>query len=69
MWEAIEKATSLVKPCGLLYIALYNKHLERKGPEYWLEVKKKYNNSPIIIKRLMKLVYQKVYPYSLTYKT
>jgi len=55
MWKAVEMAASLVKPGGLFYIALYNKRLERKGSEYWLNVKRRYNNAPRIIKRMMEI--------------
>ncbi|HAW50654.1 TPA: class I SAM-dependent methyltransferase [bacterium] len=57
MWKAIERAGSLVKPGGLFYIALYNKRLERKGSRYWLKVKKRYNKSPMIVKRIMELTH------------
>lgn len=54
MWEAIEKAASLLSDKGVLYIALYT--TTSKSP-YWIRIKKKYNNSSTIEKRLMEAWY------------
>jgi 2-polyprenyl-3-methyl-5-hydroxy-6-metoxy-1,4-benzoquinol methylase len=54
MWKAIRNAASLVKISGLLYIALYTTNHESK---YWLGVKKKYNRSGKLVKRLMEANY------------
>lgn len=45
MWEAITNASKLVKNKGLFYIAIYNKKKGFLGSEFWLKVKKRYNNS------------------------
>ena len=58
MWEALEYVGSLIKDNGLLYIALYNKH---KGfpfsSEDWLKIKKLYNKSPKIGKKLLEILF------------
>ncbi len=51
MWEALNNATDMVKPGGLLYIALYNKILSRTSGtswihDFWIRVKKTYNAHP-----------------------
>ncbi|MEW6352062.1 MAG: class I SAM-dependent methyltransferase [Thermodesulfobacteriota bacterium] len=51
MWDAIEKAATLVKPQGLFYIALYNRLLDRQGDTslihgFWTSVKRIYNAHP-----------------------
>ncbi|MGH9469401.1 MAG: class I SAM-dependent methyltransferase [Terriglobia bacterium] len=53
MWRAIRNAASLVDSRGLLYMAIYNKVLGRKGSEFWLRVKKIYNRSSVVGKRAL----------------
>jgi SAM-dependent methyltransferase len=50
MWEAIRNTTTLLKPDGTMYIALYV-----TGPksQYWTEVKKNYNRATAVQKRMM----------------
>ncbi len=50
MWQAIENTIKLVKPGGLLYLALYT-----TGPKsaYWLKVKKYYNQAGAVKKKFM----------------
>lgn len=50
MWEAIKNAAQIVKPQGYFILAIYNK---ASSSEYWLSVKKFYNQSPRIIKVLL----------------
>ncbi len=50
MWEAIKNAASLVNDNGVFFLAIYNK---TKSSRFWLEVKKIYNLSPRIGKKLM----------------
>jgi SAM-dependent methyltransferase len=57
MWEAIANACSLVSPGGVLYLAIYNKVEGRGSSDYWLKVKKLYNRSPMLAKRIMEVVY------------
>jgi 2-polyprenyl-3-methyl-5-hydroxy-6-metoxy-1,4-benzoquinol methylase len=53
MWKAIKNAASLVNDNGILFIAIYNKTRRSK---FWLKVKKVYNLSPQIGKRLMNFI-------------
>lgn len=51
MWDAIDNVTELTGPGGYLYIALYNKLLNRSGDEswihdFWIRVKKLYQARP-----------------------
>jgi len=50
MWEAIKNAASLVNDNGIFFLAIYNK---TRSSRFWLEVKKVYNLSPKIGKKLM----------------
>jgi 2-polyprenyl-6-hydroxyphenyl methylase/3-demethylubiquinone-9 3-methyltransferase len=58
MWSAVRAAAGLVKPGGLFFIAIYNKveydtlnHL--RGSHGWLRVKRAYNRSGTLGRRLM----------------
>ncbi len=51
MWKALDLAHTLVKPGGLLFIALYN-HVERLSA-YWLFVKRAYCRMPRGLKGLV----------------
>ena len=53
MWKAIKNAASLVNDNGILFIAIYNKTRRSK---FWLKVKKVYNLSPQIGKKLMNFI-------------
>jgi len=44
MWEALANVRSLVKPDGLLFIAIYND--QGRASRYWHAVKKLYNRTP-----------------------
>lgn len=52
MWRALGNTARLVKPGGLLYVALYT--TTHKSP-YWIRKKKQYNAAGRIGKRLMEL--------------
>lgn len=54
LWQAVRNAASLINAGGLFYIAIYVKD---KDTDYWIAIKKKYNRSPLIIKKLMELGY------------
>lgn len=54
MWEALKNTARLMKEHGLLYIALYTTDAKSN---YWLEVKKKYNEASPAGKRLMEWRY------------
>lgn len=53
MWQAIRNAASLVETGGLFYVTIYNRVEGRKGSSFWLEVKRRYNRSSVVSKRLM----------------
>lgn len=50
MYKAIENAASLVNPGGYFIIAIYN---SAPSSEYWLKVKKFYNNSFFVMKLML----------------
>jgi len=54
MWDAIKSAISLVKPKGLLFIAIYNKTSSSK---YWLRIKQLYNLLPKVGKQIVVFFY------------
>ncbi len=52
MWKAIENTMKMTNPGGLLYIAIYNKILNRSREtswihDFWLKVKRTYNSRPM----------------------
>jgi len=53
MWEAIENAIELVRPGGVLFIAIYNKVEGPFGSQSWLKLKRTYNSAPCLLKILM----------------
>jgi 2-polyprenyl-6-hydroxyphenyl methylase/3-demethylubiquinone-9 3-methyltransferase len=59
MWRAMENAMNLVESGGYMYIAIYNKILNRDGSsqswihDFWLKVKTTYNNRPLVGKTLL----------------
>lgn len=53
MWKAIENTSKLVKKGGLMYLAIYNKMEGLFGSNFWLAIKKIYNNMPKIGKKFM----------------
>ncbi len=58
VWHAIKNAASRVKPGGVFYIALYSADVQiDPGPEFWLEIKKKYVSSGMLRRRWMELWY------------
>jgi 2-polyprenyl-6-hydroxyphenyl methylase/3-demethylubiquinone-9 3-methyltransferase len=58
MWQAMNNTVPLLKPGGLLYIALYDYDIHvHPTPEFWLEVKQRYNRSGGLGKRQMELWY------------
>lgn len=50
LWAALDRAARLVKPGGLLFVAVYND----AGPlsRYWLRVKRRYNRMPSALRPL-----------------
>lgn len=58
MWQAMDNTARLAKKNGLLYIALYDYDIQvNPPPEFWLEVKQRYNHSNQWGKRKMELWY------------
>lgn len=46
MWQAIENASLPLKGNGIFYIALYAHEVyQNPSPEYWIEIKRKYNQA------------------------
>lgn len=68
MYQALENITSSIAPDGKLYVALYNDNQSfMEGTSaFWLSVKKFYNQSPWIIKKLMETLYTTYYIIGLT---
>jgi len=50
MWTAIDNCCQLISQNGIFILAIYNKHWSSR---LWYIIKKIYNSSPAIIKRLM----------------
>lgn len=57
VWKALENASEKVKSNGLFFIALYSKDALAEEPEYWLNIKKRYNKGSGLTKRLLELWY------------
>lgn len=58
MWTAMDNTVPLVKPGGLLYIALYDYDIHvSPSPEFWLDVKQRYNRAGRLGRRQMELWY------------
>lgn len=57
MWQAIKNSAELVDRGGLFAFAIYNKVMTRYGSNFWLKIKKLYNNAPDIFKPMMELPY------------
>lgn len=59
-WQAIENAIQRVADDGLFYVALYDSDMYvNPGPQYWLNIKKKYNESGKIRRYIMEFDYIK----------
>lgn len=53
MWQAIENTIGVVRPGGLLFIAIYNKVEGPFGSQSWLKLKRAYNRAPLLFKAFM----------------
>lgn len=68
MYQALKNVTSLITSEGKLYIALYNdnQRFMEGTSAFWLSVKKIYNQSPWIAKKIMETLYTLYYILGLT---
>lgn len=58
MWKAIEHSSIPLKENGVLYIALYSTEVyQNPSPEYWIDLKQKYNMATAEEKEEMELTY------------
>jgi len=58
VWGAVRLAAGRVAPNGLFYIALYSADADvRPSPEYWLQVKRRYNQTNWLGRQAMVLWY------------
>jgi len=57
MWDAVRIATRLVKPNGLLYLAIYNRAEGILGSRFGLSVKRLYNRLPRPVERAAELFF------------
>jgi SAM-dependent methyltransferase len=57
MWQAIRNAAALVRPDGLLFLAIYNRVEGPGGSQSWLKIKRLYNRAPVAGKRAMEFLY------------
>ena len=58
MWEAVRKAALPLKPGGDFYIALYSSdNYVDPPPEFWIRVKRAYNQADSMTRKLMELKY------------
>jgi len=53
MWQAIENTIGVVRPGGLLFIAIYNKVEGPFGSQSWLKLKRAYNRASLLFKVFM----------------
>lgn len=51
LWAALDNVIPLVAPGGTLFIALYAAEPQEPSPEFWLKVKKRYNDGGWATKR------------------
>ena len=54
LWQAIRNAATFLKPGSIFYIAIYDK---TPDTPYWIDIKKKYNRSTGLGKKLMEFSY------------
>ena len=54
LWRAIKNAVAFLKPGSIFYIAIYDK---TPDTPYWIDIKKKYNRSTWLWKKLMEFSY------------
>ncbi len=57
LWQALENVVPLVKPSGQLFIALYAAEPQKPSPEFWLKIKKRYNDGGAFTRRSIEAWY------------
>ena len=57
MWTALKNTGALVASGGEMYVALYQAGLIKPSDEFWLMVKRRYNEGGPLRRRLMELAY------------
>ncbi|MFA4890437.1 MAG: class I SAM-dependent methyltransferase [Candidatus Paceibacterota bacterium] len=57
MAKALENLEKLIAPRGLLFLAIYNKVEGKLGSRYWWHIKRFYNESGFIVKKIMETAY------------
>lgn len=58
IWQALDQTLRCVKPDGFLYLALYAADVQvDPPPEYWLDLKQRYNAANAITRQVMELQY------------
>jgi len=57
VWHALENTKRLMKPDGLLFIALYEYDVVTPSAEFWLDIKQKYNRGGWFTKRRYEIWY------------
>ncbi|MDW6020968.1 class I SAM-dependent methyltransferase [Mesorhizobium sp. BAC0120] len=57
MWQAIDNAAQRVANNGLFFIALYSSNVATPSPEFWLDVKRRYNAADAKSRRRMEYWY------------
>lgn len=57
MWRAVQNAAKCVAPGGSFFIALYSANVAVPSPEFWLDVKRRYNAADAAGRRRMEYWY------------
>ncbi len=57
MWQAIKNSANLVADGGMFQLAIYNKANGRWGSNFWLKMKKFYNQSPVFLRKILEYSY------------
>ena len=57
VWHALENTLKLLKPDGLMFVALYEYGVTDPSSEFWLDIKQKYNRVAWFGKRRYELWY------------
>lgn len=60
MYSALKNVSSLINPEGVFYLAIYNRNknrLKEGTSNLWIRIKRTYNESSFIVKKVMEYVY------------